>query len=57
MKDQDIIKMYSKQKMSTYEIAKQLNTYPNKIRRVLLKNGVHMNDKSTAQNNAMKNSK
>ena len=55
MKDQEIIKMYSKQKMSTYEIAKHLNTYPNKIRRVLLKNGIHMNDKSTAQKNAIKN--
>lgn len=55
MKDKDIIKMYSEQKMSTYEIAKNLNTYPNKIRRVLLKHGIVMNDKSTAQKNAIKN--
>jgi len=50
----DIVNMYEKENMSTYEIAKFLNTYPNKIRRILLKNGVQINDKSTAQKNAIK---
>ena len=54
MTEKEVIKMYSEQKMSTYEIAKNLNTYPNKVRRLLIKNGVHMNDKSTAQKNAIK---
>ena len=48
------VDMYEKEKMSTYEIAKFFNTYPNKIRRILLKNGVQINDKSTAQKNAIK---
>ena len=30
--DVDIIEMYREREMSTYEIAKELNTYPNKIR-------------------------
>tara|TARA_B100001559_G_scaffold255071_1_gene219117 strand:+ start:3624 stop:4406 length:783 start_codon:yes stop_codon:yes gene_type:complete len=48
------IEMYQKEKMSTYEIAKFFNTYPNKIRRILIKNNVEINDKSTAQKNAIK---
>lgn len=53
MSDQKIIEMYTKRKMSTYEIAKELNTYPNKIRRLLIKHGVELNDKSTAQKLAL----
>ena len=46
MKDKEIIKMYKEQKLSTYQIAKKLNTYPNK-------NNVELNDKSQAQKNAL----
>jgi len=49
-----IVDMYVNKKMSTYEIAKELNTYPNKIRRVLIKQNIVLNDKSTAQKNAIK---
>lgn len=50
----NIVDMYTKQNKSTYEIAKELNTYPNKIRRILIKNGVELKDKSEAQKNAIK---
>jgi very-short-patch-repair endonuclease len=53
MNEQKIIDMYKEKKMSTYEIAKALNTYPNKIRRLLIKHGVELNDKSTAQKLAL----
>lgn len=55
MKDLDkaILKMYNEDNKSTYEIAKQLNTYPNKINRTLKKHGVEMRDKSSAQKNAL----
>lgn len=52
-----IVDMYTKQNKSTYEIAEQLNTYPNKIRRILVKNGVELKDKSEAQKNAIKHGK
>lgn len=54
MNEEKIIDMYCKQKCSTYEIAQHFNTYPNKIRRLLVKRGVKMNDKSKAQQNALK---
>jgi very-short-patch-repair endonuclease len=50
----DIIDMYVNQNCSTYVIAKKYNTYPNKIRRLLIKNGVALDDKSTAQKKALK---
>jgi very-short-patch-repair endonuclease len=53
MKDKEIINMYQEQKLSTYQIAKKLNTYPNKIRRILIRNNVELNDKSQAQKNAL----
>ena len=46
--------MYKNQNKSTYEIAKEFDTYPNKIRRILIKNGCEMKDKSSAQKNALK---
>ncbi len=52
--DDKIIKMYSKDNKSTYEIAEALNTYPNKIRRTLKKHGIEMRTKSSAQQNALK---
>ncbi len=52
-----IIDMYTKQNKSTYEIAEHFDTYPNKIRRILVKNGVDLKDKSEAQKNAIKQGK
>ena len=37
--DKKVIKMYTKQHRSTYEIAESLETYPNKINRTLKKHG------------------
>ena len=56
MKDfeQKVIDLYEKQEKSTYQIAEELNTYPNKIRRVLIKHGVQIKDKSAAQKLALK---
>jgi len=51
--EKDIISMYSDKNMSTYEIAKTLKTYPNKVRRVLKKNGVEIRSKAEAQKNAL----
>ena len=53
MNTKEIIKMYTKEMKSTYEIAKIFNTYPNKIRRILIKNNIEIKDKSTAQKNAL----
>lgn len=53
MNEQDIIDMYVNQDVSTYIIAKKYNTYPNKIRRILLKNGVQLDDRSKAQKKAL----
>lgn len=53
MNEQQIIKSYKDGK-STYEIAKDFNTYPNKIRRTLIKHGVEIKSKSDAQKNALK---
>ena len=55
MNDAKIVKMYVEQNKSTYEIAEALKTYPNKIRRVLVKNGVPLKNKSEAQKNAINN--
>lgn len=53
MNENEILNMYDNNK-STYEIAEHFNTYPNKIRRILIKNGRELRDKSTAQKNALK---
>lgn len=50
-----IVELYTKEKKSTYQIAELYNTYANKIRRILIKHGVELNDKSEAQKNALKN--
>ena len=44
-----IIEQYTNEKRSTYEIAQDLKTYPNKIRRTLNTLGVPLRDKSMAQ--------
>jgi len=51
--DQKVIDMYNKQNKSTYEIAKHMDTYPNKIRRTLIKHGYQLKDKSEAQKTAL----
>jgi len=51
--EEQVIKMYNDENKSTYEIAKELNTYPNKIRRTLIKNGCQLKDKSEAQKTAL----
>ena len=48
-----VIKEYHDNK-STYEIAKNLNTYPKKIERILKKNGCKLRSKSEAQKSALK---
>lgn len=55
MNIQKIIDMYVHENKSTYEIATFFNTYPNKIRRILITNKVEIKDKSAAQKNAIKN--
>jgi very-short-patch-repair endonuclease len=52
--DKEIIKMYQAGE-STYTIAAALDTYPNKVKRVLAKHGVKLRDKRTAQKNAAEN--
>ena len=44
-----LINQYINEKKSTYEIAQELNTYPNKVRRALKSLGVELRDKSSAQ--------
>ena len=55
MKDfeQKVISMYNNENCSTYEVAKELNTYANKIRRTLIKHGISLKTKSEAQKNAL----
>lgn len=57
MDTKKIIDMYTKENKSTYEIADKFETYPNKIRRILVKNGVALKDKSEAQKNAIQTGK
>jgi very-short-patch-repair endonuclease len=54
MEENKIVKAYNAGK-STYEIAKEYNTYANKVRRILIKHGVAIKSKSDAQKNALKN--
>lgn len=53
--EQKVVKMYNEEHKSTYEIAKSLDTYPNKIRRALRKLGYELKDKSEAQKAALAN--
>ena len=50
-----IIEQYVNEQKSTYEIAQELKTYPNKIRRALNTLGVNLRDKSSAQTVAIQN--
>ena len=51
--DKTVIELYNKKDKSTYEIAKALDTYPNKVRRTLKKHGYELKDKSSAQKTAL----
>ena len=53
MNEQKIISLYQKEGKSTYEIAEEIGTYPNKIRRILKKHGVVLKTRSQAQRNAL----
>ena len=46
---QRVLNMYQNENKSTYEIAEILNTYPNKIRRILKRSGCQLKDQSEAQ--------
>jgi len=51
--EQKIIDLYVNKQWSTYQIAEKLNTYPNKIRRVLQKNKIALRGSQDAQKNAL----
>ena len=50
----EILEMYEVRKMSICQISEKLGTYPNRIRRKLMKNGIVLRDKSSAQELALK---
>ena len=52
--EKKILKLYQDKGWSTYQIAEELNTYPNKVRRVLKKNGIELRSSCDAQKNALK---
>ena len=52
-----VVKAYNIDKKSTYAIAKEFNTYPNRIRRILFDAGVIMRTKSEAQKEALDNNR
>ena len=54
MNEKKVVLLYTKEQKSTYEIADHFKTYPNKIRRILIKHGVELKSKSDAQKNALK---
>jgi very-short-patch-repair endonuclease len=54
MNEKKVVLLYTKDQKSTYEIAEHFKTYPNKIRRILIKHGVELKSKSDAQKNALK---
>lgn len=49
----EVVKLYSKDSWSTYDIADKYETYPNKIRRILKKHDVKLRGKSEAQKDAL----
>ncbi len=53
MTDKYLVYAYEEMKLSTYEIAKLCDTYPNCIRRKLLDLGVTLRDKASAQKAAL----
>ena len=57
MDEKEIVRMYTEKQKSTYEIAQHFSTYPNKVRRILVKNKVQLKTRSEAQKNALDNGK
>lgn len=53
MNEEKVVLLYTKDQKSTYQIAEYFKTYPNKIRRILIKHGVELKSKSDAQKNAL----
>lgn len=53
MNEEQILSHYIDDKLSTYEIAEKVGTYPNKIRRILIKHGIETRGKSDAQKEAL----
>jgi len=53
LSDSELLKLYKDDNLSPYEIAEKLSTYPNKVRRRLVKLGVVLRDKSTSQSVAL----
>jgi very-short-patch-repair endonuclease len=53
MNDLEIIRLYTEENKSPQEIADHFNTYPNKIRRMLVKNGYTLKSRSEAQKIAL----
>ena len=51
--EETMLCLYQDLGWSTYEIADQLHTYPNKVRRILKRNGVDLRNSSAAQKNAL----
>ena len=49
---EEVVSLYNSGE-STYQIAKHYKTYPNKIRRLLVKHGVEIKNRSEAQKNAL----
>jgi len=54
MNIEELKQLYFDEEKSIVEIADIFGTYPNKIARILKKNGYQLRDKSTAQKNALK---
>ena len=54
MDTNQILTMYTKHNKSTYKIAEAMNSYPNRIRRILIKNGIVLKTKSEAQKMLLK---
>lgn len=50
-----IIELYTHGNMNISEIAKKFNTYPNKIRRILIKENIELDSKSEAQKKSYQN--
>lgn len=53
--EETVSRLYNEQHLSTYQIAEQLGTYPNKIRRMLKKMGCELKTRGDAQRAALQN--
>lgn len=48
-----VLREYVEKKRSTHDIAEECYTYPNKVRRMLIKYGITLRDNSEAQSQAL----